>query len=70
MAAMASYTWPGNVRELENVIERTLVLTDGNIVDVNDLPLDVEASRAEVSAEELEDSAIPLTRRLKIWSGN
>ncbi len=65
MAAMASYTWPGNVRELENVIERTLVLADGNVVDVNDLPLDVEASRAEVSAEELEDSAIPLTRRLE-----
>lgn len=65
MAAMASYTWPGNVRELENVVERTLVLTDGNVVDVNDLPLDVETSRAEVSAEELEDSAIPLTRRLE-----
>ncbi len=65
MAAMASYTWPGNVRELENVVERTLVLADGNVVDVNDLPLDVEASRAEVSAEEFEDSAIPLTRRLE-----
>ncbi len=65
MAAMASYTWPGNVRELENVVERTLVLADGNVVDVNDLPLDVEASRAEVSAEELEDSAIPLIRRLE-----
>ena len=65
MAAMVSYTWPGNVRELENVVERTLVLADGNVVDVNDLPLDVEASRAEVSAEELEDSAIPLTRRLE-----
>lgn len=65
MAAMASYTWPGNVRELENVVERTLVLADGNVVDVNDLPLDVETSRAEVSAEELEDSAIPLTRRLE-----
>jgi len=65
MAAMASYTWPGNVRELENVVERTLVLADGNVVDVNDLPLDVEASRAEVSAEELGDSAIPLTRRLE-----
>lgn len=65
MAAMASYTWPGNVRELENVVERTLVLADGNVVDVNDLPLDVEASGAEVSAEELEDSAIPLTRRLE-----
>lgn len=65
MAAMASYTWPGNVRELENVVERTLVLADGNVVDVNDLPLDVEVSRAEVSPEDLEDRAIPLTRRLE-----
>lgn len=65
MAAMASYTWPGNVRELENVVERTLVLADGDVVDVNDLPLDVEVSRAEISAEELPDSAVPLTRRLE-----
>ena len=36
--ALASYDWPGNVRELENVIERSLILTDGPEVCVRDLP--------------------------------
>ena len=38
LSAMERYDWPGNVREIENVIERTVALTDGDIIDVNDLP--------------------------------
>ncbi len=38
LSAMEQYDWPGNVREIENVIERTVALTDGNIIDENDLP--------------------------------
>ncbi len=36
--ALASYDWPGNVRELQNVIERSLILTDGPEMRVRDLP--------------------------------
>ena len=32
------YPWPGNVRELENLIERLVILTDGDEIDVDDLP--------------------------------
>ncbi len=33
-----NYRWPGNVRELENVIQRLVVMTDGDLIDVPDLP--------------------------------
>ncbi len=29
MEALRNYSWPGNVRELRNVIERSMILTDG-----------------------------------------
>jgi two-component system, NtrC family, response regulator HydG len=35
---LSGYHWPGNVRELENVIERALVLADGEVLEVEDLP--------------------------------
>jgi len=41
VAALQAYRWPGNVRELENVIERCVVLADGPVIQLNDLPLDV-----------------------------
>jgi len=41
VAALQAYRWPGNVRELENVIERCVVLAQGPVIQLNDLPLDV-----------------------------
>lgn len=35
---LLNYTWPGNVRELENVIERSMVLAEKDIIEVEDLP--------------------------------
>ncbi|MFT3841920.1 MAG: sigma-54 dependent transcriptional regulator [Myxococcaceae bacterium] len=35
---MENYAWPGNVRELEHAIERAVVLSRGDIIDVGDLP--------------------------------
>jgi two-component system response regulator HydG len=38
LQGLRSYNWPGNVRELENVIQRLVVMTDGDVIDVSDLP--------------------------------
>ena len=35
---MAAYSWPGNVRELENVIERSVLLAKGTIIEEISLP--------------------------------
>lgn len=41
LQAIEAYDWPGNVREMENVIERTVALTDGEIIGSADLPPDI-----------------------------
>jgi two-component system response regulator HydG len=38
LEVLKNYDWPGNVRELENVIQRLVVMTDGELIDVPDLP--------------------------------
>ena len=35
-----AYQWPGNIRELRNVIERAVLLTTSDMIDVEHLPLD------------------------------
>ncbi len=35
---LLSYHWPGNVRELENLMERLVILSEGAVVEVTDLP--------------------------------
>ncbi|OPX94680.1 MAG: Transcriptional regulatory protein ZraR [Syntrophorhabdus sp. PtaU1.Bin002] len=38
LQVLKKYHWPGNVRELENVVQRLVVMTDGDIIDVPELP--------------------------------
>jgi transcriptional regulator with GAF, ATPase, and Fis domain len=47
------YSWPGNVRELENVIERALIHSTGEVIDVDavDLLDTVEPVAPAISAE-------------------
>ena len=34
MEALTRYDWPGNIRELQNVLERSVILTQGNILQI------------------------------------
>ncbi len=49
LKVMTSYYWPGNVRELENVIQRLVVMTDAEQIDVPDLPEHMRFSAARES---------------------
>ena len=44
---MENYYWPGNVREMENVIERVVALTDGDVIDRQDLPPQIAGTLQE-----------------------
>lgn len=43
MEALVRYSWPGNIRELENTIERIIILSHGDEIEVTDLPAEVRA---------------------------
>lgn len=38
MYCLKNYEWPGNVRELENLVERLIILKEGDTVKIDDLP--------------------------------
>jgi transcriptional regulator with GAF, ATPase, and Fis domain len=46
LAALKAYHWPGNVRQLENVIERAVVVADGPVVTVRELPPELRGDGA------------------------
>ncbi len=47
MSELTSYPWPGNIRELQNFIERSVILTSGNVLES---PLASLRSAVEVEA--------------------
>jgi transcriptional regulator with PAS, ATPase and Fis domain len=40
LALLSEYSWPGNIRELRNVIERAVLLGNGEIIDMEFLPME------------------------------
>ena len=62
---LCRYPWPGNVRELENVIERTVVLVDGEEIGPGDLPLAEAFGELDGDAEEIPASKLALNDQLE-----
>ena len=44
MEVLLAHPWPGNIRELENVIERAMLFSDGERIEVGDLPPDLRTT--------------------------
>ena len=42
LETLMNYKWYGNVRELENIIERAIVLTDGDQIELENLPVEMQ----------------------------
>lgn len=47
---LTQYNFPGNVRELENIIERTIAMSDGDVIDASDLQLENRVAAAKLTA--------------------
>jgi len=58
LEVLARYDWPGNVREVENIIQRSVVLAGGPVLQLQDLPLDL--ALPETGARLGEDTGLPL----------
>jgi len=72
---LSSYAWPGNVRELENVVERAVVMTQGRLVTLVDLPQHLVPAKSRAglqipgaTMDEIERYAI--TRTLEATGGS
>ncbi len=52
MAMMSAYHWPGNIRELQNVIERAVLLSNGQEIDEKHLPKEITGGNASSAVAE------------------
>ncbi len=65
IASLEQYDWPGNVRELENVIERLVILTDTDEIQLLDLPKRMQVvQQPEATHIELGEDGINLKEML------
>jgi Nif-specific regulatory protein len=74
---LTAYHWPGNVRELENVVERAVVLAEGDVIHGHHLPPSLQMNRYSASPEPLDFAARVaafetelITEALKDTNGN
>ena len=58
MQVLVNYDWPGNVRELENMVERTVALCEGDIIESADLP--EKLTRVRIAIRDLDQYQVTL----------
>lgn len=62
VSAFRAYSWPGNVRELENVLQRALVMAQGDIITLDHLPLVLRAEGDLLPRSALKQDGTPMKK--------
>ncbi|NOZ13749.1 MAG: sigma-54-dependent Fis family transcriptional regulator [Acidobacteria bacterium] len=62
---MENYSWPGNIRELENVVERILAFSPGEVILPEHLPEEINRGPGALSEVALSDRGIDVERELR-----
>ena len=65
MEALIGFKWPGNVRELENMIERAVVLTEHDEIELADLPPEIATGDSFAVHAPETDAVLPLKQALE-----
>jgi len=55
-AMLTRYAWPGNVRELQNIMERAVLMCDGQTIQICDLPVEISGGSADDVAPQREET--------------
>ncbi len=61
---LKNYTWPGNIRELENLVERMVIISKADIIQVHDLPEEIRNTNKFENLFSFE-SAFSLNEKIK-----
>ena len=66
LACLLAHNWPGNVRELRNIIERAVILTTGDQLAVESLPLELQTLPVKSEGKSVQLSAFDLAAAEKL----
>ncbi|MEC0266212.1 sigma-54 interaction domain-containing protein [Paenibacillus anseongense] len=62
--ALTNYAWPGNIQELKNVIERCVILSDEDIIQLEHLPTALQEGQPSLASLEGDSAAILLKAKV------
>ncbi len=55
IASFSNYDWPGNIRELENILERMVLMSEGETLSLDSLPPEIRGTGARSSSHTLKE---------------
>ncbi len=65
MDTLMNYKWFGNVRELENTVERAIVLSEKNSIELENLPIEIQNFKEELQLEVLTNEEFSIKKASK-----